>query len=130
MAKLAKDGIPRLMSALGRLDNVKVDVVSSMLRVPENPPPCADDNPYSCNIPRAQAIPNENDTKNWLSSTMTPLKKSARLIDVNDYFCFGLFEPCHGMVKGVHTFYDDLHISATASRKLSGYFAASIPASS
>jgi hypothetical protein len=133
MAALAKDGIPRLMSALGRMSNVKVDVVSSVLRVPDPAAPCPQgDNPYSCDIARAQAIPDENSTKNWLQSTMAPLKKGSRLIDVNSYFCDDalLFPQCHGMVKSVHTFYDDLHISATASKKLSGYFAASIPASS
>jgi hypothetical protein len=133
MAALAKAGTPRLMSALGRMDRVKVDVVSSVLRVPDGAPPCPQgDDPYSCDIPRNQAIPNEDSTKNWLRNTMKPLKNSARLIDVNNYFCnVVLFsQQCHGMVDGVHTFYDDLHISATASRKLSGYFAASIPPSS
>lgn len=133
MAALAKEGIPRLMRALGRMPNVKVDVVSSVLRVPDAAPPCAQgDNPYSCDIARSQAIPDEDSTKSWLSSTMAPLKRSARLIDVNGYFCDNalVFPQCHGMVKSVHTFYDDLHISATAARKLSGYFAASIPPSS
>jgi hypothetical protein len=79
---------------------------------------------------RSEAIPNETDTRNWLVTTMEPLKSSARLIDVNDHFCDGWLPPvCHGMVAGVHTFFDDLHLSATASRGLASYFAGSIPAS-
>ncbi|MCW2768377.1 MAG: hypothetical protein JWO11_4336 [Nocardioides sp.] len=132
MAALAKDGIPRLMATLGAMKNVRTNVVSSVLRVPAVTAPCPDgEDPYSCDIPRSQAIPNEVDTRNWLVATMEPLKSSARLIDVNDDFCDGLllWQNCHGMVDGVHTFFDDLHLSATASRKLAPYFAGSIPAS-
>ena len=129
MAALAKDGIPRLMATLGAIPTIDVDVVSSVLRVPDSPPPCyRGEDPYSCDMWRSAAIPREKSTGDWLLGTMQPLKDDARLIDVNDYVC-GAFM-CHGMVKDVHTFFDPLHISATMSRKMAGYFAGSIPASS
>jgi hypothetical protein len=134
MAVLAEYGIPRLMGTLGAMPHVRTDVVSSVLRVPSDAAPCSQgENPYSCDIPRAKAIPDEADTKNWLENEMGSLKPSARLIDVNSHFCDGvLFRVCHAMIdpdESVHTFYDDLHISATASRQLTGFFAKSIPAS-
>jgi hypothetical protein len=134
MAVLAEDGIPRLLGTLGAMQNVRTDVVSSVLRVPSDAPSCASgENPYSCDLPRSQAIPDEADTKNWLANEMGSLKPSARLIDVNSHFCETVLlrgPICHGMIgpdSSVHTFYDDLHISATASKQLTDFFAKSIP---
>jgi hypothetical protein len=51
---------------------------------------------------------------------MKSLAGRPRLIEVNDAFCDR--DVCHGMVDGVYTFYDDLHLSATNVRTLRPYF--------
>lgn len=136
MAVLAESGIPRLLGALGAMRNVRTDVVSSVLRVPSDAPPCTQgtgEDPYACDLPRDKAIPDEAATKDWLENEMVALKPSARLIDVNSHFCEDVLlrgKICHGMIDpdtSVNTFYDDLHISATASRQLTDFFRASVP---
>lgn len=125
IGELAENGIPRLFRKLGKA-GVRVDVTAQTAQVPMTRAPCltGSEQPYSCDLLRAQAIAWEDDTKQWLRGQMESLRGNPRYIDVNQHFCDGTV--CHGRVDGVYTFFDDLHLSATLARKLKPFFAPSV----
>ena len=55
---------------------------------------------------------------------MEPLVGKGRYITTNGPVCS--VKLCHGMVDGIYTFFDDLHLSATRSRTLARYFKLSV----
>lgn len=120
MVALFMRGAAPLFPALGKV-GVDVDVIGQTATVPRSPAPCATgEDPYTCDLPRRGAIYDEYKTRKWLRGLMKELAGRPRLIEVNDAFCDDTV--CHGMVDGVYTFYDDLHLSATKVRQLRPYF--------
>ena len=119
MARAMRKGTPRLMRTLAAM-GAQTDVVGQVATVPDNVRPCARGNqPYSCDIPRKAALADSVGTKRYLTKLMRPLPAGAELINVNGYFCTG--SVCRGKVGSVHTWWDELHISATMSRQLRGF---------
>jgi hypothetical protein len=88
--------------------------------VPRDPPFCAHRDPYTCPLPRNRAIPYERRIKGWLRDQMTHLPGNPRLIQVNGRFCGP--NRCRGYKGGIHTFFDDHHLSATRTRTLKPEF--------
>jgi|GEM_PF-2847681 len=119
MARASRKATPRLMQTLASM-GAEVDVVGQVATVPDKTKNCPRGNsPYSCNVARKKALADSVGTKRYLKKTMAPLASDARLINVNGYFCKA--KVCRGMVGKTHTWWDDLHISASMSRKVRGY---------
>lgn len=117
-------GGPRLMRKLGR-KHVDVDVVGQTVKVPPQARTCrAGMFPYACNLARGAALPEERSTRAYVKKLVRPLAGKTRYIDTTDYMCSR--RVCRPKVGGVFTFWDDLHLSASTSRRLAPYFAASI----
>lgn len=120
MAKEMIKATPRLMRTLGRMP-LGVDVVGQIATVPARTPSCrAGNNPYACDVPRRKALKREAATRSWLVDTIKPLRGNRAPIEVNGRFCDA--RVCHGKVRRLYTWWDDLHLSATMSRKLVPYF--------
>ncbi|MDO9497709.1 MAG: SGNH hydrolase domain-containing protein [Nocardioides sp.] len=120
MVRLFMRGAAPLFPALGKV-GVDVDVIGQTATVPRRPAACpTGEEPYTCAIPRKQAIYDEAKTRTWLRGLMKKLAGRPRLIEVNNAFCGPT--RCHGMVDGIYTFYDDLHLSATNVRTLRPFF--------
>ncbi|CAN5497359.1 hypothetical protein BH09ACT12_BH09ACT12_17810 [soil metagenome] len=120
MGRAMRRATPRLMKTLGAMQ-AEVDVVGQVATVPAKRPSCrAGNTPYSCDLKRNQALADSVGTKRYLTKLMKPLADDASLINVNGFFCEG--KVCHGKVGKLHTWWDDLHLSASMSRKLRGYF--------
>jgi len=118
--ELFESSAAALFPALGRV-GVDVDVIGQSATVPRVTLPCAaGDEPYSCDVLRARAVYDEDETKAWLRERMQDLAGSPRLIDVNSAYC-GQFM-CRGLQDGIHTFFDDLHLSATRTATLTRFF--------
>lgn len=118
--ELFQSSAAALFPALGRV-GVDVDVIGQTATVPRVTLPCAaGDEPYSCDVLRARAIYDEDETEAWLRERMQDLAGSPRLIDVNSAYCGQLM--CRGIQDGIHTFYDDLHLSATRTDTLTRFF--------
>jgi hypothetical protein len=109
----------RAFTTLGRW-RVGVDVAGQAVTVPENPRKCRIDmDPYACNLPRDRALPDERGTKRWVKRNMRALAGQPGYIDVNR-MCDARI--CLGKPKGVYTFWDEFHISASMSKWLSPLF--------
>jgi hypothetical protein len=116
MANLFHRGTPAMFRKMGQI-GVDVDVVGQVLTVPRPAPFClAGDQPYSCPMLRAQAIPEEQETRDWVHRQMDKLAGTPRYIDVNGRVCDAT--TCQARIDGIYTFFDDLHLSATRSRTL------------
>lgn len=119
MARASRKATPRLMSTLSDM-GASVDVVGQVATVPAARAKCSRSNqPYACDLPRKRALADSVSTKRYLTQLMKPLASDASLINVNGYFCQG--KTCAGMVGKTYTWWDDLHISASMSRKLRGF---------
>lgn len=126
VAKIAQDfetDTPRLFRRLG-LAKISTDVVGQVLTVPEGAVCPRGRDPFVCSLPRSQAIPSEGANKRWVKNAMRPLVGNARYLSVNGAVC--TVRVCRGKINGIYTFFDDLHISATRSRTLAGYFKLSV----
>ncbi|WP_232678615.1 SGNH hydrolase domain-containing protein [Nocardioides sp. R-C-SC26] len=120
MVRLSHDGTPRLFTTLGKL-RVDVDVIAQAATVPDRVPACTPgQDPYLCEIPRWRAIPEESETRSWLKGQMRKLANNPRYIDASPSYCDET--TCFGLVNGIQTFYDNLHLSATRTRNLAQYF--------
>lgn len=118
MARAMRKASPKLMRTLGSM-GVEADVVGQVATVPEDVARCRRGNePYVCDIPRQQALADSVATKRYLTGLIKPLP-DASLINVNGYFCDA--KVCRGKTGKLHTWWDELHISATMSRKLRSY---------
>jgi hypothetical protein len=119
MSLLFHRGTPAIFRTLGA-KGVDVDVVGQTLTVPRPAADCpAGEEPYVCPMPRDQAIPEEQATRDWLEARMSRLAYPG-YIEVNDAVCGTWW--CDGYRDGIYTFYDGLHLSATRSRTLADYF--------
>lgn len=126
MARAMRKATPRLMRTLSAM-NARVDVVGQVATVPAKKRSCRAGNvPYSCDVARNKALADSVGTKRYLTNLMRPLASDAALVNVNGFFCEA--KVCHGKVGKTHTWWDDLHISATMSRKLRGYLKPTIQA--
>jgi hypothetical protein len=120
MAVLSHKGTPQIFRKLGDL-GVEVDVVGQMLTVPQPRPAtaCRFKEVYDCPIPRDQAIPDEQETRDWVDLQMGKLAhgpRRPRYIDMNSKVCDAKL--CYGKKNSIYTFFDDLHLSATRSATL------------
>lgn len=124
-ARLAKTGVPRLFRTLGRI-GASVDVVGQMPTVPDNAPACprSEGEPYTCDLPRAAALPEAAANRRTLKSLVSQLQRPAQLIEPSKFFCNQ--NGCAGRVRGASAWYDDTHISLALSALLGGYFAGTI----
>jgi SGNH domain-containing protein len=123
MSRLSHDRTPKLFSALRR-NHIRTVATSPMATVPplRNAGPCVErDEPFVGKLKRRAAILHEGRTRNWLRGQMAGIPGNPDLVDINGAYCGPRY--CRGMVDGVYTWYDDLHISATRMRKSRGYWA-------
>ena len=121
MVRLSHHGTPRLFTTLGRL-GTQVDVVAQSGTVPSDARACAaGDDPYLCNVPRRDSILDEAKTRTWLVKQARKLSGSPHTIDATGAYCNR--RVCHGRQQGVATWFDALHLSATLTHTMSGFFA-------
>lgn len=126
MARAMLKATPRLMKTLAGM-KVGVDVVGQVATVPDTTADCKAGNlPYSCDLPLAKSMPEKAATRKWLVRTMKPLAGSRAPIDVTPFFCNA--QVCHGKVGKTHTWWDDLHLSASMSQRLRAYLKPSVEA--
>ncbi len=119
MARVSRRATPRLMKTLAAM-GAATDVIGQVATVPDRTSDCrAGNSPYACDVARNQALRDSVGTKRYLTKIMRPLGSDASLVNVNGRFCEG--SVCHGKVGKTYTWWDDLHISATMSRKLRGF---------
>ncbi|MCW2794900.1 SGNH hydrolase domain-containing protein [Nocardioides sp.] len=125
MAQYFKHGTPNLMTTLGKM-HVRTDVIGQV-GYPQGTLPACDrsDDPYACDLPRSQMIPDQGPTRTWLKNKMKALSGSPRYIDVNGEFCGPTV--CHGFQDPVYTFFDNEHLSLTFSKSLKPLFTQSVP---
>ncbi|CAN5672019.1 hypothetical protein BH11ACT8_BH11ACT8_09000 [soil metagenome] len=124
MAREMRTGTPRLMRTLAGI-GLGVDVIGQVATVPEKKADCRAGNlPYSCNLPIRKAMPEKKSTRQWLVKTIRPLAGNRAPIDVTPFFCTS--KVCHGKVGRTHTWWDDLHLSASMSQRLRGYLKPSV----
>jgi hypothetical protein len=111
MVRLSHRKTPRLFPALARA-GVRTVAVSQAATVPEHAPSCAaGEEPYVCDLHRRSAILHEGRTRRWLKHRMEGLPGRRDLVDVNGAFCTA--RACKGRKRGIYTFSDDMHLSAT-----------------
>lgn len=108
---------PQAFRALGRA-GIDTDVIAQTVSVPD-PAPCAA--PYTCKVPRADALREEAATDAWVRDAMRPLGDDAAYIDPNGDICDDTW--CYGRRDGIYTFFDQQHLTATRSRTLLPLFA-------
>ncbi|MCW2812872.1 MAG: acyltransferase [Nocardioides sp.] len=126
MAQAQRQGTPRLARTL-RSIGAKVDVVGQVATVPLVRRRCAKGNvPYACQLPRAKALPEAVATRQYVAGALRPVLGSRKQIDVNPVFCTA--QVCKGLIGSTHTWFDDLHISATRAATLASYFEATVDA--
>lgn len=125
-ARAMQKGTPRLVRTLKGI-GATVDVVGQAPTVPTRRPRCrAGNQPYACNLKRSRVVPEAAATQQYLRRTMRPLLGSRRIIDVLPTVCGPRI--CRGVVAGTRTWFDDLHLSASMSMRMSPYFARSVEA--
>ena len=117
MAAYWKTAGPRLFRTLGRL-RVSVDVNGQMPSVPAKAKDCylQERFAYSCDLARKRALRDEAATKSWVKRHMRALSGHPRYVDANRMCTKAT---CFATPRGIYTFWDDQHISATMSRQLS-----------
>ncbi|WP_139983528.1 SGNH hydrolase domain-containing protein [Nocardioides litoris] len=126
MVRLAHQGTPALFDRLAQM-RVDVDIIGQAATVPDARPACAaGETPYACDLPRWRAIPEERRTARYLREQQVKIQRHARsrVIDTTPGYCTA--STCRGRVGSVATWFDDLHLSATRTRNLASYFAASV----
>ncbi len=124
MAREMVKATPRLMRTLAGM-GVGTDVVGQVATVPEKTRSCkAGNDPYACDLPLRQAMPQKKNTKKWLLRTIKPLAGNRAPIDVTGFFCTN--KVCRGKVGKTFTWWDDLHISASMSQRLRGFLKPSV----
>ncbi len=122
MIQLAHEGTPDLFTRLGRM-GVDVDIIGQSATVPERRAPCpAGEAPYTCDVPRWRAVPEERRTRGYLERQQDKIqvRGRSRIIDATPGYCTDVV--CHGKIGAVETYFDDLHLSATRTRALARFF--------
>lgn len=121
MAKYWKAGGPRLFRKLGQL-RVGVDVDGQVATAPLSLGSKCFTNDYyanKCDVSHARALAGEKSVKSWLKRQMRQLSGKPRYVNPNR-MCDA--KTCFARPRGVYTWWDYQHISATMSRKLSFVF--------
>ncbi len=98
-AALSDDGIPAALRALGKLRRTRLVGLAQMPMIPEGA--CAES--YACDLPRAQAVPDEERYKRWLA------RRTDLTVDATGFVCS--LEVCLAQVDGVPTYLDALHLN-------------------
>lgn len=121
MARLGVERSRPMLRALGRL-GVPVDLIGQAATVPLDPRRCAAGRePYQCDLPRHRALRHEAGNRRWIRSTlMQPLPGRPRLVDATPAYCDR--RTCRAHVRGVDTFYDDIHLGARLTATMAAYF--------
>lgn len=121
MARLGVERSGPMLKAIGRL-RVPTDMIGQAATVPAKPRRCpAGREPYQCHLPRYKALPNEAGNRRWIRTTlMKHLTGKPRLIDTSPSYCTR--KTCLARVRGVNTFYDDIHLGADLTRTMTGWF--------
>ena len=126
MARVMVEATPRLMRTLAGI-GIGVDVIGQVATVPATTTDCrAGNDPYSCDLRLAQAMPEKSSTRKWLVRTMKPLAGTRLPVDVTPFFCDA--KVCHGKVGATHTWWDDLHLSSSMAQRLRSYIKPSVDA--
>ena len=111
---------PRVMREFGKR-RISTSVIGPVATVPTRKAKCKVSTvPYGCDLPRKKALQDEAGTRAGLTKLIQPLMGNQEPIDVNPVMCDELI--CKAKISGKFTFYDDLHISASTSRKMKSYF--------
>ncbi|WP_139983530.1 SGNH hydrolase domain-containing protein [Nocardioides litoris] len=123
-AQMARLGVERsapMARAIARL-GVPVDVLAPAATVPLAPPPCAvGREPYRCDLPRAAALRDEAANRRWVRRhLLAPLPGRPRLVDPSPAYCDR--RTCRATVRGVPTWYDDIHLGAALAATLQRFF--------
>ncbi|WP_370246795.1 SGNH hydrolase domain-containing protein [Nocardioides sp.] len=119
------DGTPRLFRTLATL-GVPTDVVGPMPVVPTDVTGCTalqPGTPSECELPRAAALEDEDDTRREIERLMTGLD-DATLIDPSPALCDDA--TCAAVLDGMPVFLDNIHLSAESSRLLADYFSPTV----
>jgi hypothetical protein len=121
MAVLGVERSGPMVRQIGRL-GVPVDLISQAATVPLDPRRCAAGRePYQCDLPRHRALYKEADNRRWLRSTLAPLlPPGGRTIDATPAYCTR--QTCYAHVRGVNTFFDDIHLGAGLTSTMVSYF--------
>ncbi|MGA8845219.1 MAG: SGNH hydrolase domain-containing protein [Nocardioides sp.] len=120
MVKLSHSGTPRLFRRLSRIE-VRTAIIAQSATVPDGAPACAEgQDPYLCPLDRSLALPQEAQEDRWLAGQIAPLQGRTRIVDPRSAYCDP--DVCFGLVDGIQTWSDELHLSATRTRSLAGYF--------
>lgn len=117
MSKLAHMRSNKLFSNLRR-NSIQTVATSQTATVPHlRGPGCPErEDPFTGKVRRKASIVQEGRTRTWLLNRMRGIPGSPDLVDVNGAVCGPKW--CRGMKNGIHTWYDDLHISRTRMRTL------------
>lgn len=115
---------PRLFKWLGK-NKIATDVDAQAAAVPRDEAECSrGEFPWRCSVKLRRAIFESDQTKRLLDNGFRKLRFKGhrpQLIDVNRSFCNR--QKCRAKSRGgVLTWWDTLHLSATNSRTLDGYF--------
>jgi hypothetical protein len=110
-----------MFRAIGRL-GVPVDLIGQAATVPLDPRRCAAGRePYQCDLPRRRALLDEADNRRWIRShLMADLPGRPRLVDATPTYCNAT--TCVAHVRGVNTFYDDIHLGSRLTGTMAAYF--------
>ncbi|WP_148616427.1 SGNH hydrolase domain-containing protein [Nocardioides rubriscoriae] len=126
MAAAMVKATPRLARTLKAIGS-DVDVIGQVATVPERHRDCAKGNePYSCQLARGKSLPEAAATRRYVAQALKPVLGTRKPIDVNARFCGA--KVCRGLVGSTHTWFDDLHLSATMSATLKSYFTRTVDA--
>lgn len=121
MATLAVEGAPPMFERLGRM-GLDVDLIGQAATVPIDPRPCAAGRePYQCNLPREAALDREQNNRRWIMRNLrASLSGRPALVDATPRYCSA--STCRARVRGVNTYYDDIHLGADLAKTLTRYF--------
>ena len=114
---------PRLIAKLGEI-GVRTDLIGQAVTVPIDPPFCRrGGEPYKCALKRSVALPREKAWQNWFRRVMRPLPDDSRVVNFNGPYCGP--KKCQGFTKGIYTYFDQIHLSATRTATFKKFFAPS-----
>ncbi len=109
-AQLFAAGGGRLFRTLGRWD-VPTAAIAQAPWVSDAAPDCAaGEQPYSCDLARSAAIPDEAATSQWLKSQLARIRLSG-YIDTARFLCGA--DVCRAALRGQPVYLDNLHLDPT-----------------
>lgn len=119
-AKFFRRSTPALFKWLGK-KRVEVAVDAQGPSVPQDEPTCDRGTfPWNCSVARSRAIFVQRATDRFLANNLRKLRSDARYIDVTPAFCNAT--TCRARSRGIYSWWDKLHFSATKSATLTRFF--------